>query len=109
MIKRYITLFLNKHFAKAPETIVFGNRGMTAIGSTIKKRVAMLAAENNEMVEYGTYCIGRQCKFPFFLTDAILLYGELTCDADAFATVISTAAEYYNTSTDFLLGLTDRP
>ena len=108
-MKRYITLFLNKLFAKAPETIVRGNREIPDIGLTIIKRVAMLAAENGETVEYGIYNIKRQCKSPYFVIDAILLYGKITCDANTFAAVLSTAAEYYNTSTDFLLGLTDRP
>ena len=107
-IKRYITLFLNRHFAKAPEAIVVCDKGRTNFGLIITARVAILAAENKETINYGLFCIHRECKLPPFVVSAILEYGELTCDAKTFATVIRTTAEYYNTSVDFLLGLTDR-
>lgn len=90
------------------------------VGDIIAVRIGMLAHENGEGVDYAAEEISKECNIKCELVDSVMrgldyyvveyAYGESYVRIDAFTMVciIKAAAMYFNTSIDYILGITDK-
>lgn len=112
-----------KFLKKRSETVVIAPKEETeekSIGNIIAERIEHLAYENKEGVVYAAEEISKKINIKYAIVEAVMrgsldlylrdIYPYDLCKLDIFTvlSIIRAAAEYFNTSTDYILGLTDR-